>query len=174
LWAVIAFHVTLTTVLTGEIAIPVGSGPDRFIARTDRGIYVERAVEAAERIIPPNATLACFPEGVMLNYLARRPSPARYLNFSPPDILLWGEANMLADLRAHPPDYVFIVHKTDDGFGVHFFGRDYGRGIAQWIDENYQVAPVAEDLGAVPLRGDNFGIRLMVRRPNSRATTAAR
>src|SRR5208283_4975736 len=110
-------------------------------------------VLAAEQIIPVDKSLACFPEGITINYLARLRTATGYVNFNPPDLLLFGEDRMLEALKDSPPDYVFLVHKDTSEFGERFFGRDYGRKIFAWIEENYQEQPLPMlDLGAEPLR----------------------
>ena len=162
LWCAVVFvHLAFTATALRQLGVTVGSGADAFRADA-RGIYVNRAVDLVQQLVPADKTLACFPEGIMINYLARRVAPTPYVNFNPPDLLLFGEENMLQALRRHPPDYILIVHKQTSEFGVKFFGHDYGRAIYQWIVEHYRPQEVPIDLGPLPLRDDRFGIRLMV------------
>ena len=99
----------------------------------------------------------------MINYLSRRQTAGPYVNYNPPDLLLFGEDRMLAALQATPPDYIFLVHKDTGEFGERFFGIDYGRRLYAWIARNYQEQPLPMlDLGAEPMRGSQFGIRLLV------------
>ena len=103
----------------------------------------------------------------MINYLARRCTSTAYVNFNPPDLLLFGEDRMIAALRRSPPDYVFLVHKDTNEFGERFFGRDYGRHLFAWIWDNYVEQPLPMlNLGAEPLQSAQFGIRLLI--PRSR------
>jgi hypothetical protein len=162
LWgAVVVVHLAITATACRQLSVTVGAGADAFRA-DGRGIYVDRAVDLVQQVVPPDKTLACFPEGIMINYLARRVAPTPYVNFNPPDLLLFAEKNMLGALRRRPPDFILIVHKQTSEFGVNFFGRDYGRAIYQWIATHYRAEPVPIDLGALPLRDSRFGIRLMV------------
>jgi hypothetical protein len=103
----------------------------------------------------------------MINYLARRPTATRFVNFNPPDLLLFGEANMIRALQNSPPDFIFIVHKDTSEFGVRFFGNDYAQNLFAWIQANYMEVrlPPDLDLGAEPLKSARFGIRLLVPRP---------
>jgi len=168
LWgAVLAVHLMMTATAIGQLTQIVGSGGDAFRA-PPWSIYVNRVVAAARQIISPDQTLNCFPEGIMINYLARRRAASPYVNYNPPDLLLFGEQNMLEALRRRPPDYILIVHKDTREFGVRFFGTDYGRELFAWIASHYQPEPLPVDLGAVPLREDRFGIRLLAPRAAQR------
>jgi hypothetical protein len=125
---------------------------------------VNNAILAAEQI-PADKTLACFPEGIMINYLARRQTAGPYVNYNPPDLLLFGEDQMLAALKVTPPNYIFLVHKDTSEFGERFFGIDYGQKLYAWIAANYRDQPLPMlDLGVEPLRGNQFGIRLLIPR----------
>ncbi len=153
-------HLALAGVLLEQKQHPVGSGPDWFLAG-ERGPVVDRAVRALAAGVPPGGTLLAVPEGVMLNYLLRRPNPTPYLFFGPFDVAIFGEARMLKALEAHPPDHVALVHKDTAEYGARTFGRDYGHGIAAWVRANYQAVEV---LGAPPFEDKGFGIALMTRR----------
>lgn len=162
LWgAVLIVHLAITATTCRRLDVPVGAGGDQFFA-DDRGVYVNRAVELVRQIVPPDKTLDCFPEGIMINYLARRAVSTPFVNFNPPDLLLFGEDRMLDGLRRRPADFILIVHKQTSEFGVRFFGQDYGQSIYRWIMTHYRPQAVSIDLGAEPLRDNRFGIRLLV------------
>jgi hypothetical protein len=165
IWAVVLLvHLAMTGTAIGQLTVSVGTGADQFWADAVRGRCVNEALLAAGQIIPRDKTLACFPEGIMINYLARLRTATPYVNFNPPDLLLFGEGRMVEELKQSPPDYVFLVHKDTSEFGERFFGRDYGRKLYEWIEENYRQQPLPMlDLGAEPLRDGRFGIRLLVR-----------
>ena len=169
-WTVILFiHLAITKTEMMTLDISVGSGPDQFWADAKIGNFVNNAVLVAQQM-PPNKTLACFPEGIMINYLARRETATRFVNFNPPDLLLFGEDRMLAAMQASPPDFIFLVHKDTSEFGLKFFGRDYGQKLYAWIEENYEPQDLSMiDLGAEPLRDTRFGIRLLIHRPSGDA-----
>jgi len=140
--------------------IVVGEGADAFRADL-RGSFVNEAVRLL-RLQPEASTLAVVPEGVMLNYLARRVNPTPFVTFMPPEIVLFGEPQILSTFQAHPPDCIALVHKDTSQYGFPFFGRDYGRELATWIQGHYD--PV-RDLGEPPLMpGTAFGIRLLQRK----------
>jgi hypothetical protein len=163
--AVLVVHLAISGIKMRPLTVSVGSGADQFWADPERGNCVNNAVIAAEQI-SPDKTLACFPEGIIINYLSRRRTPTPYVNFNPPDLLLFGEDRMIEALNDSPPDFVFLVHKDTSEFGEKFFGRDYGRNLNTWIGEHYVEESIPGlDLGSEPFRDGRFGIRLMVPRP---------
>ncbi|MFT5696093.1 MAG: hypothetical protein ACI9QQ_002073, partial [Myxococcota bacterium] len=106
-------------------------------------------------------TVAVLPEGVMLNYLSRRESPTRYINFMPPELSLYTSAAIIEAFEQSPPDYVLLVHKRTGLYGTPFFGRDYGRALYGWVRQNYQMV---ETFGGVPFaEKTRFGISMLVR-----------
>jgi len=140
---------------------PVGAGPDRFLAGF-RAPAVNAALADIGERLGPEDSLVVLPEGVMLNYLARRPNSTGHINFMPPELIIFGESRILDALRASPPDYIALTHKDTREYGLDFFGRGYGRALLDWAKRNYR--PVAL-FGQPPLReGTRFGIRLMKRR----------
>ena len=165
LTAVLLIHLAMTKVQLNTLDVPVGSGADRFWADNAHGNFVNNALLVAQQI-PPGKTLDCFPEGIMLNYLARRPASTPFVNFNPPDLLLFGEPRMIAALEASPPDFIFLIHKDTIEFAERFFGQDYAQHLYAWITQNYQQQPLPMiDLGPEPFTSNRFGIRLLIPKP---------
>jgi uncharacterized membrane protein (UPF0136 family) len=137
----------------------VAEGTDRF--RSDsRGILMNAALAEIRSRLTPNESLVVVPEGVMLNYLARRSSSSPFVTFLPPEIIMFGQDRILNSLQSHPPDYVAVVDRPTDEYGVPVFGRDYGEPILTWIAAGYR--PVAS-IESTPLQEGRFGIRLFRR-----------
>jgi hypothetical protein len=156
-----AAHLRRTEHFLERKQVIVGQGRDAFRADV-RGTLVNAALADLERRAAPGETLAVFPEGVMLNWLARRANPTPYVNFMPPELLLFGEPRIAAAFRASPPDWIALVHKDTSEYGYPLFGPDYGRELATWIQESYE--PVVLH-GQPPLQPNTiFGIQLLRRR----------
>jgi len=139
---------------------PVGSGSDAFLA-DERGQAVQVALNSLQKL-PADATLAVLPEGVMINYLSRRSNPTPYVNLMPPELLMFGEDQVVRVFENSPPDFVLLCHKDTTEYGAPLFGRDYGENFAAWINENYYPEVL---IGNRPLQyPDRFGILLLRRR----------
>jgi hypothetical protein len=157
---------TISSVHVRERDAPVGSGPDGFLAGA-RGPAMAAAVSEVRRRLSAEQTLAVLPEGVMLNYLSRRRAPTRHINYMPPELIIFGEDQILADLSASPPDYVALTRKDVREYGYRAFGQDYGRELLAWALRSYRPVRL---FGEPPLRRrrgsprPGFGILLMERR----------
>ena len=105
----------------------------------------------------PNERVLVFPEGVMLNYLARRETSVPYTNFMPPEVLFFGEENMLAALRKEPPEWIVEAPKKMIDYRVQI-GDDFLKEMSRWIAENYQVERQVHGSG-------DYTMTLLRRRP---------
>jgi hypothetical protein len=143
--------------------LAVGSEGDRFYAADTRSFWQGRAVNEALAWIgghvPPDATIAVLPEGVMINYLSRRETRVRFINFMPPELIAFGERPIVEAFEAHPPDFVLLVHRNTKEYGYASFGSDpaYGRRIMEWIDRRYRAVHA---IGRDPLSADGDGIEI--------------
>lgn len=138
---------------------PIGRGSDAFLSDF-RTKDVSDALAFLERL-DVDTTVAVLPEGIMLNYLARRVTPTRYINFMPPEMSLYGSDAIVDAFRRNSPDYVVFVHKRTGLYGAPFFGRDYGRALHGWVMANYRTV---ETFGGQPFdEQTRFGITILAR-----------
>lgn len=156
-----AAHLITTAELIGRKTALVGSGAD--VLRADvRGLYVRDALAELEARLTPAGTLAVLPEGVMLNYLARRENPTPYLSFMPPEMAFFGERSIMEAFQLSPPDAVVLVHKDTSEYGYPLFGQDYGEELYSWVRATY-VSILT--IGGPPLQpGTAFGVEVLMRR----------
>ena len=138
--------------------VRVGRGADALWADRERGPVMEAARARIEALLPPQATLAVLPDGVMLSYLTRRRNATPYIIGNPADVAMFGEGTMLDAYLASPPDWIALVACDTSIYGFPYFGRDYALGLAGWIGRSY--APV-ELIGAPPFTGQGFGVALL-------------
>ncbi|MBN1866060.1 hypothetical protein JW916_02090 [Candidatus Sumerlaeota bacterium] len=150
--AVIAFslvHFRITVGWYRGVIIPFGEEGDRIWISdswTDAssGIHEGRGrvlyhllnYDLTKRI-GPDQTLLVLPEGVAINYWIRRPSPTRYVNFMPPEWTMFGEEEIVGAIRAHPPDYVLLLHRPTPEYGDWVFGKDSGKPLYDWVKKTY-------------------------------------
>lgn len=153
----------------------VGFGSDAVLAEAPRvsarPARVQHALERLAALAGPDASLLVLPEGVGFNYWLRLENPIPFSLFLPTEIGAFGEARMLAALRASPPDWVALVHRGHREFGVGPFGSDarYGRGLLEWVRAGYE--PV-ERIGPEPFGAEGFGIALLRRRGTGEAAVS--
>ena len=160
-------HLQVTDSFVRTEIATVGRGADVFRSDPIYGVMVQAALVDIRRRLPEGGTLAVLPEGVMINYLARRVNPTPYYNFMPPELAMFGEPQIFAAFREHPPDLILLAHKDTSEYGFPFFGRDYGRELYAWVRSEYApVWLVSVPKGAEPLReGTVFALQLLARSP---------
>jgi hypothetical protein len=165
--SLVVVHLRWSAELLAPKDFVMGQGGDSFVVHSPetspRTAIVLRAIDRIQALLPPNGTVAVFPEGIMLNYLTRRQAPTAYVNFMPPELAAFGEQAILEAHRRAPPDLVVLVQKDTAEYGVGPFGRDpnYGARLMSWIRANYR--PV-ETIGKDPAAGDAYGIQILRRR----------
>ena len=147
----------------------VGQAGDRIMASGPTGNAVEaRTTKAAlawiETHLPPDATLAALPQGVIVNYLSRRINPTPCLDWNPTLFTVFSQEKMTAAFEKNPPDYILLVEWKTYEFSLGYFGQHAGYGVElmQWIGKNY--APV-QLFGSEPLQNGLFGMKILKRNP---------
>ena len=149
--------------------LALGSGGDtvytyNLSSETSQGIAT--ALVWSDKFMPTNATLAVLPQGIMLNYLMRRVNPVPEMDWNPTIFTVFGQKRMTEAFECNPPDYIFIVEWDSSDFGTGYFGSspDYGQGLMQWIQKNYQVQVL---IGHEPLKNGLFGVKILKRLPGT-------
>lgn len=143
----------------------VGKGSDIFYVYDPpefkgRARLINQMVTYIETSIPAQASLLVLPEGAMINYLTRRPSPIPLISFTPGEIAAFGETYILNSLKEQSPDFILLVHRPTTEFGIGFFGTDpnYGKRIMDWVTNHYTSVI---RIGSEPLKDNHFGMKLL-------------
>lgn len=160
----------VTATLQAQHTVRIGEAGDSFLADGAAAPVIETLLADLAERLGPGDTLAVLPEGVMLNYLLRRTSSTPYINFMPPEIIMFDEEKILESFRRQPPDFIVFVHKETTEYGLPFFGRDYGRDLYAWVWDHYQPVRLIGDRPLQP--GSKFGVQVM--ELTSRGTDFAR
>ena len=140
--------------------LPFGFGADRFEVQ-DRYVVMQRLLDRLPDLMAPDETLLALPEGAMLNFQLRRPNPTPHYNFMPPELIMFGEDNIIASLDADPPDVIILIKRSTMEYGFQTIGDGYGEALMRWVSQRYPVAETVEDPA---LWGENFGKALILRR----------
>lgn len=149
--------------------IPVGKGVDLFYeyapnSRTHFGrpfmepIATRFLLEHIENNFEPSSTFAVFPDAVMINYLSRHKDPLGGFLLNPFTwILVGGDGPVIRLLESNTPDYIILVHRQYPEWGMRYFGKDFGKGIYQWLLDHYSPT---QRIGAVPFTDNGFGAQV--------------
>ena len=147
----------------------IGEGRDQFYTLTPQvdpmGDIVGRASAWLRTAgSGQSKTLLVLPEGEMLNYLARLPSPVAPFFFFSAATSGDREAAIVRDLEKHPPDWVALVSRDLREYGVQRYGErpDQGGRILEWVGRGYE--PIGT-LGGDPLDFRQRGAMLLQRKP---------
>jgi hypothetical protein len=163
----VAYHLAWSNGIYSHKRFAIGAGADRLWLEDPsydpRPQRFARALAWLSERLPPRATLLVLPEGLSLNYWLRRESGVRYGLFLPGELRAWGgEQAVLAELRAHPPDWVALLDRAHEEFAAGAFGADAenGRELLRWVEQHYRREL---RIGPEPFRGEGFGIVLLSR-----------
>jgi hypothetical protein len=137
--------------------IPVGSGGDLVYTFDPRfhssGVQFAAALEALGKEAPGDGTLVVLPDGVLLNYLLRRPNPTPYYLITPWEMRAFGgEDVVLSRIAREASTHVALVRIDMSEYGPRYFGDPgYGDRIRAWVEQSYDVAAsVGPDVAGEP------------------------
>ena len=146
----------------------VGHPPDHLRVQP-RYDVVRQLLERLPQHLAPQETLLVLPEGVMLNYQLRVQNPTPHINFMPPEMIMFGESNIVQALAQSPPDVVVFLKRRTIEYGFETIGDGYGESLMAWLAERYPIVETIED---PDLLGKNFGRAFILRhRPFAGAAT---
>jgi hypothetical protein len=102
-------------------------------------------IEMVKKHVPQNATLAPFPEGLLINLLLNRPYPLKGTNYMSVELTLFGEEEVLKDIQESSPDYFLLIDNYGRPAEIYkrdFFKGEYAQSIFSWIQNNYTAVEV--------------------------------
>ena len=119
---------------------------DAFLA-DERGLVVNAALERLAGLQRPDETLAVMPEGVMVNYLSRTVNPTPFINFMPPEIVMFGEEEIVAALAGQAPDRILFIDREMSEYGYRHLW-EYAPRLMEWIEKEYTLEQRVEVAGS--------------------------
>lgn len=168
--SVMASHIWLYKIKYDAKDFPIGQGPDKILTTNqqtmsvvNRGLQTQKTLDEINKNMYPSSTFTVFPEGVLLNFLSKKLNPIPYLNFMPPEIAFYGENNIIESLNKNMPDYILLIDRNVLEYGFQEFGKDYGRNIYLWIQDNYDFKTV---IGAIDNKSE-FTVRILIKKSHS-------
>jgi len=161
-WAMLLWmHVLATDAWTGQMNSELLTPHDGiFLADAPRANAISSALRFASAQIQPGQTLACVPDGALLNVLLRRVNPTGHTVAVPGELLMFGENRITDDFIRGKPDWILLSHADNSIQSARFFGVDYALPLAAWIEVNY--TPV-QQFGEKPFTSRQYGILLLRR-----------
>jgi len=136
--------------------LAIGEGSDLFYSFPAQISYqgeLVRTFSSALSKRPKEETLLVLPEGIMVNYLARKKSPVS-------DLTLYtnkeAEARIVQTLDTMNPDWVAVLSRDLTEYGVTRYGSkgQSGEQIISWMKNQYKVSA---SLGGDPLDPKQLG-----------------
>jgi hypothetical protein len=144
LLGVVGWHLYATHTWHRLRTVRIGQGEDAFLADA-RGVVLNEVLARLETLAGPGETLAVIPEGVVLNYLARMVNPTPYINFMPPEFIMFSEDRMIEAFEADPPDWIVLTDRHVPEYGYDLIGTDYGLKLMFWVQDHYEFADKVVD-----------------------------
>lgn len=158
----VSAHVQISQQFYSSKNYSVGDGVDRFITYSDKfsfsqGLTYSELIPWLKSNVGQEEGIVVIPEGVMINYLARRQNPGKLFEFTPSLIDAIGEKQVINILKEAKPEYVLITDRETTEHGAGYFGKDFGQNIYAWINQMYTPVKL---FGADPLQNKGFGVKV--------------
>lgn len=161
----IASHFQLTKIIYSAKILSIGKRGDKFYTYlSPQSLCLKKAVEILKKYAVDDFVV--FPEGIMLNYLARKECKYPYLKYIPLELYCYNyiyDDPPLNRFKKYPPSYVIIISRPPD-IGYVRFGFDYGKELKKWIEQNYNPYII---IGNDPLHTKSYGILIMKKKNSS-------
>jgi hypothetical protein len=95
--------------------------------------------------IPESDRVLIIPEGAGLNFLTNRNSNNKYYALIPSNTEIFGNKNIISDIKTNSPEHIIINSKQYTDYGTGEFCSTYGKEICNYISENYNFTGTVGD-----------------------------
>jgi hypothetical protein len=132
-------YLVVTAQSINERNLSIGEDADRFnfdLSGIGGAVFNSTLEELASEV-RPGETLTVLPEGVMMNYLLRIENPTPFVNFMPPEFIMFGEEQIVGAFAARSPDLILMTNRGTNEYGYVGFGLGFGEKLVKWVERNY-------------------------------------
>ena len=84
-----------------------------------------------------NDKILIIPEGTIINYITNRKSDNINYYLIPPNVEIFKEEKIIANLKNNPPEYIIISNIQYPWYNQTSFINSWGKKITKYIQENY-------------------------------------
>jgi hypothetical protein len=113
-----------------------------IFTQAELGLAFDEAIRFINARSRPGEPVAVLPEGTSLNFLTDRRNPLREEIITPGFLDSQGEQRAIRQLEESDTRLILVTNRPTPEFGPTFFGTDYCRDLAHWIDSNYEMTAV--------------------------------
>lgn len=107
--------------------------------------FPNKLVQYIKETTKPTDKIVILPEGMIINFLAKRDSDGFYNSLLPLYVETFGEDNIIEHYKKNPPEY-FILNNLDmKDYYFRYICGDYALDFCGFIVENYELVDVIED-----------------------------
>lgn len=97
--------------------------------------YIQTKTKPTDRVV-------VLPEGLMINFLAKRPSDDWYNSLIPLYIEVFGEDKIIEHFKETQPEYIIFNNQTTKDYGFSYICKDYALEFCSFVNQNYTQAAV--------------------------------
>ncbi len=108
-------------------------------APSSKADTINQTIDFINLNVKPHESIWIIPEGIMINFLTKRPYNGFYENVTEPYIQAFGEEKIISDIDKNPPDYIMVNNRDSIDYGYQYICKDYGKKICEYVRKKYTL-----------------------------------
>ena len=109
----------------------------KFFTQKSVAYSMNNAMQYLNKKLQKNDTVLALPEGLMVNYLLKKPSPFYNTSFTPLDFDAYGEDYLVKKLLLNRPKYIVMLSRRYADYDKTFLCADFGQKFCSVVGQNY-------------------------------------
>lgn len=121
-----------------------------FVINDLTGYYVkqpEKIVEYLSTNTKATDKVVIFPEGMMINFLAKRQSDGFYNSMLPLYVESFGEEKIIEHFNENKPEYIIFNNLNMKDYYFEYICKDYALNFCGFVQDNYELKDKIHDTG---------------------------